>query len=79
MMYFMNRAVFLEDVEKVPRSIKKDAFNNAFLVLAERFHDKLIVSGDRHLLDLGSYQRILIVAPAEAVQVFEKMWRDAAG
>lgn len=37
--------------------------------MASHNQAELIVSGDRHLLDLGSFDRIRVVTPAEGVQV----------
>ena len=74
--YFMNLAVFVEDIENIPRIIKTDAFDNVFLALAERFQAKLVISGDQHLLKLKNHRNIPIVTPAEAVQVLEKLWKS---
>ena len=66
-------------MENIPRIIKRDAFDNVFLALAERFHAKLIISGDQHLLKLKKHRHIPIVTPAEAVRVIEKLWKGDAG
>lgn len=54
----------------VPRVIASDADDDHVLACALAGNADLIVSGDKHLLDLGGdYQGIRIVAPAEAVQL----------
>jgi uncharacterized protein len=53
----------------VPRVVANDADDDHVLACAVSAHADLIVSGDRHLLSLGSdYQGIAIVTPAQAVQ-----------
>lgn len=50
--------------------IMRDPADDAVLACALTANADLIVSGDRHLLDLGgTYQGIRIVTPAEAVQL----------
>ena len=73
--YFMNIVYFVADVEKIPRIIRDDRFDNIFLALAAKYHAKMFISGDQHLLKLMRYQSIQIVTPAEAVQVVEKLQR----
>ncbi len=54
----------------VPRVIFADPDDDHVLACAIAARAELIVSGDRHLLDLGSnYQGIRIVSPAEAVSL----------
>jgi hypothetical protein len=45
----------------------------SFLVLALENKAHLIVSGDRHLLDLGKYKNVQIVTPSEAWDVLEML------
>ena len=71
--YFMNIVYFVTDVEKIPKAIRDDPFDNIFLALAVKHHARLIISGDQHLLKLMRYHSIQIVTPAEAVQVVEKL------
>lgn len=54
----------------VPRVIANDADDDHVLACAITAQADLIVSGDKHLLDLGGdYQGIRIVTPAEAVRL----------
>lgn len=55
----------------IPATIKDDPDDDHVLACALAAHADLIVSGDRHLLDLGSYQGIRIVRPTEAVAMLE--------
>lgn len=55
---------------RVPRVVANDADDDHVLACALTANADLIVSGDRHLLDLGgTYQGIRIATPAEAVQL----------
>lgn len=49
------------------RRVARDPDDDAVLACALSAQADLIVSGDAHLLNLKSYQRIAIVAAAEAV------------
>lgn len=54
----------------VPRVVAEDADDDHVLACALAGKADLIVSGDKHLLDLGgAYQGIRIVTPTEAVQL----------
>ncbi len=54
----------------VPRIVPKDADDDHVLACALAAGAELIVSGDKHLLDLGGqYQGMPIVTPAQAVQL----------
>ena len=66
--YFLNLATFVPDPESIPAIIEADPFDNLFLTLASENGAALIVSGDRHLLDLKSYNHIQVVTPSQAVQ-----------
>ena len=60
-------AVELVEPLSVPRVVPGDADDDEVIACALAAKADLIVSGDRHLLDLGdSYQGIPIVTPAEA-------------
>lgn len=71
-------ADFVEVVELVepidtPRVVPDDPDDDHVLACAVAAHADLIVSGDKqHLLSLGRYQGIAIVAPADAVQIVSK-------
>ena len=67
--YFMNLITFVPSPRSIPEAIEADPFDNIFLALASEHSAHLIVSGDRHLLELNSFQDIQIVTPAEAVRV----------
>ena len=67
--YFLNLVTFVSDPESIPAAIEADPFDNLFLALASENSAALIVSGDRHLLDLESFNHIQVVTPSQAVQV----------
>ena len=67
--YFMNHATYVPSPETIPDVIKHDRFDNIFLGRAMENSASLIVSGDRHLLELESYKGIQIVTPSEGVSV----------
>ena len=48
-------------------AILKDAEDNAILAAAVEGRADCIISGDRHLKNLGEYQDIPILSPAEFV------------
>ena len=74
--YFMNLIKFVPTPETIPHVIKKDRFDNIFLALALENKGHLIISGDRHLLDLREYKDIQIVMPSEASRVIETLLTD---
>ena len=67
--YFMNLATYVPPPKTIPDVIKQDAFDNIFLGLASEYSASLIVSGNRHLLELESYKGIQIVTASEGVSV----------
>lgn len=69
MAYFLNLVSFVPDPESISNIIKADPSDNLFLALAEQNGAALVVSGDRHLLDLESFGNIQIVTPSEGVQI----------
>jgi len=71
--YFMNLATYVPSPEIIPDVIKQDPFDNIFLGLAPENNASLIVSGDRHLLELESYKGIQIVTPSEGVRVISSI------
>lgn len=54
-------------------TIKDDPSDNIYLGCAVEGNADLIVSGDRHLKDLKSFRQILIVDPAEFLQVISEL------
>lgn len=76
--YFLNLVSFVPAPLQIPREIVEDPFDNFFLALASDNNASLIVSGDRHLLDLREYQRIQIVTPSEACHVIEALVKPAS-
>jgi len=57
----------------VPRVVANDADDDHVLACALTANADLIVSGDKHLLDLGgTHQGVRIVTPAEAVQLISR-------
>lgn len=54
------------------RVIKKDPSDNKVLECAVAAKATFIVSGDKHLLNLGSFRGIQIVSPADFLRIFRK-------
>ena len=71
--YYMNLVFFVPTPKNIPEKIAKDPFDNLFLGLASENKARLIVSGDKHLLDLAEFLRIQIVTPSEACEVIETL------
>jgi putative PIN family toxin of toxin-antitoxin system len=71
--YYMNLVLFVPTPKNIPEKIDKDRFDNLFLGLASENKARLIVSGDKHLLDLAEFLRIQIVTPSEACEVIETL------
>jgi putative PIN family toxin of toxin-antitoxin system len=71
--YYINLALFVPGPREVVKEILDDPFDNIFLALAVENKAHLIVSGDRHLLDLTTYRKIQIVTPAEACEIMEAL------
>jgi putative PIN family toxin of toxin-antitoxin system len=72
--YFMNLILFVPTPEFVPNQIIEDPFDNLFLELGSKNKAHLIISGDKHLLDLKEYNHIQIVTPSEACNVIETIF-----
>lgn len=53
----------------VPRVIAADADDDQVIAAAIAAEADFLVSGDRHLLALGSYNKIRMVAPVEAIRL----------
>lgn len=67
--YFMNLISFVPTPEHIHQIIHQDPFDNIFLSLASDNKAHMIISGDKHLLDLKKYADIQIVTPSEAVRI----------
>jgi putative PIN family toxin of toxin-antitoxin system len=59
--------VDLIEVTNVPRVVPSDPDDDQVIAAAVAAHADLIVSGDRDLLSLGTYQAIVICSPADAM------------
>lgn len=61
--------IVLAEPNEVPRSVPRDPDDDHVVALAVSSQAELIVSGDRHLHELGpTYRGIRIAKPAEAVR-----------
>lgn len=74
--YFLDLVTFAPDPASVPSVIKADPFDNLFIALAVENKAPLIVSGDRHLLDLETFENIQVVTPSQAVDVILRLLKD---
>lgn len=52
--------------------IEKDPTDDKYIIAALEGQADYIVSGDKHLLELASYQNIRIVSPGEFVEILEE-------
>ena len=71
--YFVNLISFVPTPEAIPQVITEDRFDNYFLALALENKAHLIISGDKHLLDLKEYNNIQIVTPSEAATLIDEL------
>lgn len=71
--YYMNLVFYVPAPKIIPEIIIEDPFDNIFLSLASENNAHLIISGDKHLLELKEYKAIQIVAPNEACSVIETL------
>jgi len=71
--YFLDLVTFAPDPASVPSVIQADPFDNLFLALAVENKAPLIVSGDRHLLDLETFENIQVITPSQAVEVILRL------
>ncbi|HEV8582491.1 MAG TPA: PIN domain-containing protein [Thermoanaerobaculia bacterium] len=53
--------------QEIPPVIEQDPDDDAVLACAVAARAEVIISGDRHLLNLGRFQAIQIITAAEAV------------
>jgi uncharacterized protein len=65
---YLDVAVLIEP-KSVPRVVPDDPDDDQVIAAAIAAQADLIVSGDKHLLDLQSHRGIRIVPPAEAVRI----------
>jgi len=77
MAYFLNLVTFVPDPESVTAIIESDPFDNLFLALASENGATLIVSGDRHLLDLKGFSDIQIVTPSKGVEIIVRLQHNS--
>jgi putative PIN family toxin of toxin-antitoxin system len=73
--YFVNLISFVPTPQDIPQIIHNDPFDNYFLALAAGNKVHLVVSGDKHLLELTSYKNIQIVTPSEAAATVIKLMK----
>jgi len=71
--YFVNLISFVPTPESVPQIIIEDRFDNYFLALALENRAHLIISGDKHLLDLKETNAVQIVTPGEATAIITEL------
>lgn len=71
--YFVNLISFVPTPQHIHPVIREDTFDNIFLSLASENNAHMIISGDKHLLDLKEYNDIQIVTPSEAVNILKML------
>jgi putative PIN family toxin of toxin-antitoxin system len=71
--YYMNLVTIVPTPAFIPKAIHEDLFDNIFLALASENDVHLIISGDRHLLDLEEYTDIQIVTASEACRIVKTL------
>lgn len=62
-------------VAEVPPVIRQDQTDDIFLACAVAGHARYLVSGDRHLLALNTYQGVTIAAPAAFLDTLHRVQR----
>ena len=67
--YFVNLTTYVPAPEFIPEVSTSDPFDNVFLGLAAENKASLIISGNRHLLEIENFAAIQIVSPSEGVNV----------
>jgi hypothetical protein len=72
---------FLERLESVSTRVEgtttvevvtADPSDNKFLAAAVEAHADYVVSGDHHLLDIGSYEGVSVVSPAQFLRILDE-------
>ena len=63
----MTRIASIVAPSETVQAIRADPADDRVLEAASAFEADVIVSGDRHLLDLGSWRGIGIISPAEFI------------
>jgi putative PIN family toxin of toxin-antitoxin system len=63
----VTRIAAVVDPSEVVRVVRADPADDRVLEAARAFDADVIVSGDRHLLDLGTWSKIEIISPAEFI------------
>lgn len=71
--FFMNLVTIVPQPRFIPQAIREDPFDNIFLALAAEHTVHLLISGDKHLLDLKEYENIQIVTPSEACRIIKTL------
>ena len=69
--YYQNLGRFIPVREHLKIRLR-DPGDKIFLELAHYGRPHLIITGDGHLLQLNTFEKIPIVMPSEALQVFER-------
>ncbi len=63
----MTRIATVVEPSELVQVVKADPADDRVLEAARAFEADVIVSGDRHLLDLGAWGEIDIISPAEFI------------
>jgi len=58
--------------EKLPEPVSKDPDDDKFIACAIASKTKIIVSGDKHLLDVSGYKGIEVLTPRQFVEKYMK-------
>lgn len=74
--YLLRRALIAIPVQAI-RAVPEDSKDDKFIECAVAGGADVIVSGDKHLLALGAYERVRTVTPAEFIALLDD--RAAAG
>lgn len=56
------------EVKRTEKIVREDPSDDKFLACAIAGNADIVVSGDRHLLDLGSFKSIQIMTPSQLLQ-----------